>query len=78
MYHLPVTRMAREELGREIVANIVALGAIVAITGIVERESIEAAVLGRVPKGTEEINMKALKLGYAAVEGLVATGTASA
>lgn len=78
VYHLPVTQMAREQLGREIVANIVALGAIVAITGIVARESIEAAVLGRVPKGTEEINMKALKLGYQAAEELVAAGAASA
>ena len=79
VYHLPITRLAREEVGREIVANIVALGAITVLTSVVTRESvIEAAVLGRVPKGTEEINMKALKFGYAAAEELVAAGVPSA
>ena len=37
---------------------IIALGAIVQLTGIVSEESIIKAVLNRVPKGTEEINKK--------------------
>ena len=40
-----------------------ALGAIVGLTHCVTDKSIENAVLGRVPKGTEEANKKALKAG---------------
>jgi len=61
---LPIIRTAAEEIGKSFVANIVAIGAIAAITGQVSYESIEKAVLSRVPKGTEEMNRKALKAGF--------------
>lgn len=61
---IPATRQAREILGRDIVANIIMLGALVAATGIVSRESIEKAILDSVPKGTESLNIKAMKLGF--------------
>jgi 2-oxoglutarate ferredoxin oxidoreductase subunit gamma len=64
VYKLPFINTAKFELGREFVANIVALGAIVNITKVVSKESIESAVLARVPKGTEELNKKALLRGY--------------
>lgn len=62
-YRAPVIRAAREQLGREIVANIVALGIITRVAGIVSEESVREAILTRVPKGTEEINLKAFDLG---------------
>jgi len=65
---IPMTTLARDVAGREIVANVVGLGALVGLTGIVSREALEAAVLGRVPRGTEEINMKALAAGFEASE----------
>ncbi len=71
VYHLPITRLAREKVGRDIVANIVAIGAIVTLTGIVSRESLTKAVLNRVPKGTEEINQRALQVGIEAAEALL-------
>ena len=55
---------AKTTLKRVIVANIVMLGALVAITGVVSREAIEKAVLDSVPRGTEELNMKALRRGF--------------
>lgn len=61
---LPIIRSAREELGRPIVANIVALGAINALARLVEPASLEKAVLQRVPRGTEDLNRKALEIGY--------------
>jgi 2-oxoglutarate ferredoxin oxidoreductase subunit gamma len=61
---LPIIRTAAEEIGKAFVANIVALGAITAITGKVKLESVEKAVLSRVPKGTEDLNKRALKAGY--------------
>jgi 2-oxoglutarate ferredoxin oxidoreductase subunit gamma len=61
---LPVIRTASEEIGKAFVANIVALGAITALTGRVSIGAVEKAVLSRVPKGTEELNKKALMAGY--------------
>ncbi|MDD2903259.1 MAG: 2-oxoacid:acceptor oxidoreductase family protein [Syntrophales bacterium] len=66
---LPFTHLARE-LGKEMVANIVALGALAALTGAVTWESLEAAVLARVPPGTAELNKKALAAGRDAARAL--------
>jgi len=65
-YRIPLTRIARENLKREMVANIVALGTIAKLTDIVTPRAVEAAVLARVPKGTEKLNRDALKAGMAA------------
>ena len=68
VYELPITHTAKDELGKTLVANIVALGALVKITGVVSPESLKKAVLARVPKGTEALNEKALDLGMALVK----------
>ena len=62
-YGLPFTRLAREEIGIVMVANVIALGAIAELTGIVSKEAIREAVLARAPKGTEDKNKRALELG---------------
>jgi 2-oxoglutarate ferredoxin oxidoreductase subunit gamma len=64
IYSVPILDTAVKELGKPMVTNIVALGAIVEITKVVTKDSLEKAVLDRVPKGTEELNKKALSLGY--------------
>jgi len=51
-------------IGKTIVTNIVALGVLGGLSGIVKPETLEKAVLNRVPKGTEELNVKALKAGF--------------
>ena len=45
------------------VANIIALGVVYAVTNVVSKESLEKAVLARVPKGTESLNKIALNEG---------------
>ncbi|GAB4489481.1 MAG: 2-oxoacid:ferredoxin oxidoreductase subunit gamma [Anaerolineales bacterium] len=65
---IPVTRLAQETTGKTITANTVALGALVGLTGVVSRQAIEQAVLARAPKGTEEMNRKALEAGFVAAE----------
>lgn len=65
---LPIIDIAKNKVGKLLVANIVALGAIVSITKAVSWEAIEAAVLARVPRGTEELNKKALRVGYDTAE----------
>jgi 2-oxoglutarate ferredoxin oxidoreductase subunit gamma len=64
IYSVPILDTAVKELGKPMVTNIVALGAIVEITKLISKESLEKAVLDRVPKGTEELNKKALAMGY--------------
>ena len=65
---IPFTQIAREKLGNEMVANTVALGTLATITGVVSLKSLEAAVLARVPAGTEELNRKALEAGIEAAK----------
>lgn len=60
----PITTLSRETTGREISANVVALGLLVGLTGVVSRSALEAAVQARVPKGTEEVNLRALAAGF--------------
>ncbi|MBN1140396.1 MAG: 2-oxoacid:acceptor oxidoreductase family protein [Deltaproteobacteria bacterium] len=64
LYRFPIIRTAKEEVGREIVANVVALGAMVALTGVVSYESGEQAVLARVPEAFRELNQKAYRMGF--------------
>jgi len=49
-------------------ANIVAIGALAAITGIVSLTGLEAAVLQRVPPSTADLNRKALEAGISAAK----------
>jgi len=59
------TSIASEKLGKTIVANIIMLGALTSLTGIVSREAIEKAVRESIPgRGAEEVNLKALEEGY--------------
>jgi len=66
-YGVSSTRIA-EELGRAIVQNIVMLGFFAAASKIVPREAIRDAVTDSVPKGTEELNLRAFDAGWAAFE----------
>ena len=63
-FGFPFVRLAREEIGNVIMANVIALGAIAEMTGIVSKDSLKKAVLERAPRGTEEKNRKALELGF--------------
>ncbi|MCK9442942.1 MAG: 2-oxoacid:acceptor oxidoreductase family protein [Tissierellaceae bacterium] len=64
IYILPILETAQKDLGKPMVSNIVALGGIYEITKLVSRDSLEKAVLRRIPRGTEMLNKKALEEGY--------------
>ncbi len=65
---LPFVDLAREKLGKAIVANIVALGVIVRLSKVVGDEAAEQAIMARVPRGTEELNRRAFRLGLELAE----------
>jgi 2-oxoglutarate ferredoxin oxidoreductase subunit gamma len=67
-FQIPFTRIAREKFKREVVANIIALGALTQLSPIISSKAVESAVLARVPKGTEKLNRDALKAGIAAAK----------
>ncbi len=63
-YAVEFTRMARNDVGQIMVANVLALGAIGALTGLVAKEKLVEVVLQHAPKGTEDKNRKAVEMGW--------------
>ena len=67
---LPILQTASRVVGKAMTANIVAVGAINELLGIVPDDVLEQAVRTYIPAGTEEINLRALdegrKMGTAA------------
>ncbi len=52
-----------DKQGKLIALNIVSLSAFVEVTKLVSEDSLEKAVLQAAPKGTEDFNMDAVKIG---------------
>ena len=69
---LPLSETARDTLGRELFTNIVTLGALARVTGIVRLESLEKAIAGRVPPATVDLNRRALRAGWELAAGVPA------
>jgi 2-oxoglutarate ferredoxin oxidoreductase subunit gamma len=62
-YHIPATRFA-EELGNVMMANIVMLGFLSAVSDVVTVDALREAVLSSVPPHTKEKNAKAFERGH--------------
>jgi 2-oxoglutarate ferredoxin oxidoreductase subunit gamma len=65
-YLIPFTLIAREKLGREIVANVVALGALVELKGVVSKAAVAKALEQRIPQAALDVNRQALEAGFEA------------
>lgn len=63
VHAIPFTDIAFKAFNRKIMGNMVMLGYLVAVSGIVSEGSMEKAITSNVPKGTEEMNSKAYKKG---------------
>lgn len=59
---IPATRIA-EGLGRVMVANIVMLGFVTAVSKLVSPEAMTKALLDSIPPGTEKLNLSAFQAG---------------
>lgn len=64
-YGVPATQIATNDLGRRIVTNMVVLGFCGVITRLIERKALEQTILNSVPRGTEELNLRAFAEGWA-------------
>jgi 2-oxoglutarate ferredoxin oxidoreductase subunit gamma len=62
-YSFPITEVAETKVGKKIVANIVALGIIEKLSKIVSEPALINAIRARIPKGTEDMNISAFKIG---------------
>jgi 2-oxoglutarate ferredoxin oxidoreductase subunit gamma len=71
VYRAPITEIALKKVGKAVVTNIVAVGILTKIAGVVSEEAVRKAILARVPKGTEELNMKAYEEGLKAAAELL-------
>jgi len=60
---LPILSSAVEKVGKKVVANMVALGVLGGLSGVASKAVLKKAVVARVPKGTDELNVKALEVG---------------
>ena len=63
LYGIPAIKEANK-MGRKVVANVILMGALQELTDTVSKENLEKALLERVPNGTEELNLAALRKGY--------------
>lgn len=63
VFSLSITEIAERETGRSLTANIVALGVITVLSGVITESAVKEAIMARVPKGTEEMNLKAFGAG---------------
>jgi 2-oxoglutarate ferredoxin oxidoreductase subunit gamma len=64
----PFNQIATTRLGRGVATNVVALGAVLALTGLAPPESVQAALRRRLPAKIIELNLRALDLGREAME----------
>ena len=60
---LPFTQVASDELGKKVVTNIVAVGALARISEVLPLDAVRDAVLSRVPARFRELNEQAYDLG---------------
>ncbi|MDR2713796.1 MAG: 2-oxoacid:acceptor oxidoreductase family protein, partial [Clostridiales bacterium] len=66
VYRLPITEIARDQLGKEVVANVVALGAINGIAGILSDEAVYESLARSFPEKILDVNRQAYQLGFQA------------
>lgn len=62
-YSIPATEFA-EEMGVKMMANIIMLGFMAAVSRLVSFDALQKAVDSSVPKGTEEKNLAGMQRGY--------------
>ena len=60
---LPIIHSAKEVIKNPMAANIISVGAVTEALKLASVKSLQEAVMNHVPKGTEELNTRAMRLG---------------
>ncbi|MFQ6121509.1 MAG: 2-oxoacid:acceptor oxidoreductase family protein [Dehalococcoidales bacterium] len=68
-YGIRAAKLA-ENIGTRIVANIVMIGALTELTGVLPLDAVKKAIASTVKAGTEELNLKAVDAGVAEAKSL--------
>jgi 2-oxoglutarate ferredoxin oxidoreductase subunit gamma len=63
LHAVPFTDIAYQAFNRKIMGNMVMLGYLVAVSDVVSEASMRETIASNVPKGTEEMNIKAYEKG---------------
>ena len=64
VFKAPFTSLAMNELKAQIVANVIALGTLAELTGVVSREALLKAVIDMVPKKALALDKQAVDIGF--------------
>ncbi len=64
------TSLARNDLQAPVTANMIMLGALCKVTAVVSRSALEKAISESVPKGKQELNLRAFSMGFDHVTGV--------
>jgi 2-oxoglutarate ferredoxin oxidoreductase subunit gamma len=63
-FGLPATEIAHKTFKRDVVANVIMLGYLAGLTGVVSHDSLREAIGGSVPPATKEMNLEAFDEGF--------------
>ncbi|UCD16716.1 MAG: 2-oxoacid:acceptor oxidoreductase family protein, partial [Candidatus Zixiibacteriota bacterium] len=66
VFSVPFMEIAERECARPAMVNIVALGFFAEMNDVIDKDSIRQSILGRIPKLSEEIYLKAFEAGLKA------------
>lgn len=64
LYAAPFSQLAISEFGNVLVANMIALGMLVGVSGVVSRDAVKEALAAGVREKFKEINLRALDRGF--------------
>jgi len=64
IYRVPATKLAAEEFKKTLVANMVMLGAVAAVTKVVKLDSLKISIGEVAPKASLDLNVQALERGF--------------
>ena len=68
IFEVPATSIAHHRIRAPVTANMVMLGALCKVSGIVNREALERSIAVAVPMGKDRINLDAFNLGFESVK----------
>ena len=76
VYRIPIIELTKKELGRMVFTSAVALGAMTELSKFIKYDSMIEAIRKKVPRGTEEINIRAFNIGVSAAREIAAVKAA--